>query len=360
MQSVAERLELSENFLWRVHSLVKSGKAYTSFKIPKRSGKSRIIHKPVDELQYVQTLIKSRILNEAPPLPECVTAFREGVSIRDNALVHCNKAILVKFDLKDFFTSVSFTRVLGIFESLGFYENDARGLAYLTTIPTDQVKTSPGALLHFEKLKKQEIADEAVSVIRSAISMHRHIDFGDLAWECKELSMGAKKIKAAAQKNKVLKRRGLPQGAPTSPQLANLAGKRMDLRLSGLADSLGFQYTRYADDLSFSSDDARAKTNVLARLVDEIVRDCGFVLNESKTSFMRAPATMQTTGLIVNGTQPRVRRQIVRRVRAMVHQYRVGSLAEDEVSRLKGYLSFIRMVNPAQAEKLETDLPENW
>ena len=63
----------------------------------------------LEKLFYVQRLIKSHVLDEAPPTASCVMAFREGLSIRDTAQVPCNKAILVKFDFKDFFPSISFS-----------------------------------------------------------------------------------------------------------------------------------------------------------------------------------------------------------------------------------------------------------
>jgi hypothetical protein len=202
MQNISERLELSEKFLWHSYSLVRSGRGYTTFEIPKKSGESRVIHKPVDDLHYVQTLIKSRILDEAPPPPDCVTAFREGMSIRDNASVHCDKAVLVKFDLKDFFPSVSFSRVKGIFESLGFCGDDARGLAYLATIETDQVEDSPSSLVYFERLQKEGIASHSVENLRWVASIlyggiEDGIDHGDLHWQAKELSEAASNIKEA-------------------------------------------------------------------------------------------------------------------------------------------------------------------
>jgi len=362
MEIISERLGLSENFLWHAYSLSRSGKGYTAFEIPKRSGGFRNIHKPVDKLFYVQSLIKCNILDSAPSPPDCVTAFRKGFSIRDNALIHCKKVILVKFDLKDFFPSISFTRVKTIFEELGFHESDAKGLAYLTTIQTDSIDNifSESALVYFQQQRINNITDEFINHIRSEASqkrsaMHEGLDFGDLGWEADCLLEEADRIDKE-RKIRPLKRRGLPQGAPTSPQLANLAARRLDARLQGLAEHLGFQYTRYADDLTFSSNDTRAKTNVLRRLVELIVKDCGFTINPSKTSFMRAPATRQTTGLIVNDDRPRVRRSTIRRVRAMIHQERLGILAQDQSVRLKGYLSFIKMVNADQAKKLELGL----
>jgi len=359
MEILSERLGVSKGLLWHAYSLARRGNGYTTFEIPKRSGGSRKIHKPVESLLWVQRLIKLHILDDAPAPADCVTAFRKGRSIADNARVHCDKSVLVKFDLKDFFPSISFTRVTGIFKSLGFNEREAKGLAYLTTIQLDSIEESPSVLLHYERLRAQEISEAYVEHLRHEARQKRSalehgIDFGDLGWEANELFDDAKRIENDCRQ-KQLKRRGLPQGAPTSPQLANLAGMRLDARLSGLAKLLGFQYTRYADDLTFSSNDPRAKTNALARLVAKIVKESGFEMNPTKTCFMRAPATRQTTGLVVNDTVPRVRRRTIRKVRAMLHQKKMGKLEGNQTYKLAGFLSFIRMINPEQADRLEED-----
>lgn len=356
MKTLSEVLEINEKALWHLLSLIRKRRAYTTFEIPKRTGGTRKIDKPIELLQHVQRLIKDKILNEAPDLPVCVTAFRPGLSIRDNANPHCNKAILAKFDLKDFFPSVSFTRVIGIFKSFGFHETDAKGLAYLTTIQLEPTEENPSVLLHYERLRSQDISESYINHLRSEAGwklrgMEHGIDFGDLKWEAHELIRDAKLMENERHR-KPLPRRGLPQGAPTSPQLANLAARRLDSRLSGLARSLGFDYTRYADDLSFSSSDQKAKANVLKWAVERVVTESGFVLNSAKTSIMRAPATRQTTGLVVNGAAPRVKRSTIRRVRAMLHQKNLGRLSDNQTLRLAGYMSYIRMINNEQADSL--------
>jgi hypothetical protein len=114
---------------------------------------------------------------------------------------------------------------------------------------------------------------------------------------------------------------------------------------------MGFQFTRYADDLAFSSDDPMAKVDRLAAAVNEIVRDCGFELNDRKTVVMRSPASRRVTGLTVSGPKPRVPRATMRKIRAMIHQSeRDPNFANAE--QLKGFLSFVSMVNPEQLAQL--------
>jgi hypothetical protein len=272
---------------------------YKTFPLPKKGGGVRFIHAPCRALAFVQQRIKARLLDPAPVHDECVSAFRAGLSIVDHAKPHCGKAVVIKMDLKDFFPSVTFHKVESVFRGLKIDGALSTQLALLTTT----------------WLKADAESSETEESLPSE---------GE---------------------------RALPQGAPTSPQLANMAARRLDLRLLGLSKRLGFKYSRYADDLTFSSDDTKAKVNVLLRLVEQIVTDCKFQLNPNKTRVMRAPATQRVTGLIVGGEVPRVPRATMRRVRAMLHQQKIGRLGPEE-ERLAGYCAFVKMVNPGQLEKL--------
>jgi RNA-directed DNA polymerase len=90
----------------------------------------------------------------------------------------------------------------------------------------------------------------------------------------------------------------LPQGAPTSPDLANLAAVRLDHRLHGLADQRGFVYTRYADDLTFSGEGIEGSRT--RRAIEFIIRDSGFAPNERKTAYLSRATRQRVTGLVVN------------------------------------------------------------
>lgn len=118
---------------------------------------------------------------------------------------------------------------------------------------------------------------------------------------------------------------------------------------------MGFQFTRYADDLTFSSDDRMAKVDRLAAAVNEIVRDCGFELNDRKTVVMRSPAARRVTGLTVSGSEPRVPRATMRKIRAMIHKSQRDPKFSN-AEQLKGFLSFVSMVNPAQHARLTGEL----
>jgi len=152
----------------------------------------------------------------------------------------------------------------------------------------------------------------------------------------------------------------LPQGGPCSPLLANVAAKQMDLRLASLAESRKAVYSRYADDITFSSDDA--DLNSLIPAVDAIVSDCGYRLNRKKTLVMRSGHRQLVTGLVVN-RELNAPRELRRNLRAQIHGLKCALLngAEfDSISfeRAKGMAAFIHSVNPDGADGLRHSIKE--
>jgi RNA-directed DNA polymerase len=152
----------------------------------------------------------------------------------------------------------------------------------------------------------------------------------------------------------------LPQGAPTSPALSNLVCIRLDRRLTGLANSLGHTYSRYADDLTFSSDDGHLPA--ILPFIREILADEGFKVAEHKTHVYRESGRQLVNGLVVNQAINIDRRE-VRRLRAALHRFHTqGADAvffkskkptiQNHAKVLQGHLAFLKMVNPARAQSL--------
>jgi RNA-directed DNA polymerase len=135
----------------------------------------------------------------------------------------------------------------------------------------------------------------------------------------------------------------LPQGAPSSPKLANLACFRMDRRLSGLAAHRELIYTRYADDLSFSGPNVAALAKVKP-IIAQIVRDCGFRLNNEKTR-LRGPSRARTiTGLVLSADAAGIGRRRLRELRARIHWIHTSGDAA-ALASLQGWLDFISDVD---------------
>lgn len=145
----------------------------------------------------------------------------------------------------------------------------------------------------------------------------------------------------------------LPQGAPTSPMLANIVCMKLDRRLNGLAQKIGADYTRYADDLSFSGPE-----NIInfIPVIRKIIAEEGFQLSLPKLRIHRKGARQDVTGLTVN-EQVSIPRAIRRRLRAAVHRVELGKDPfwkgqEMEMQSLKGHLSYLASVHPEQAEEM--------
>jgi RNA-directed DNA polymerase len=148
--------------------------------------------------------------------------------------------------------------------------------------------------------------------------------------------------------------RHLVQGAPTSPALANLVAWRLDRRLTGLAAKYGFSYTRYADDLTFSGDDAAVVGRLITN-VKRIVADERFILNDAKTHVARRARRQVVTGLVVND-QVGTPRQLRRRLRAILHNAQRGAQPLPAYSSIRGLVAFVNAVNPGHAAPLRAAL----
>ena len=151
----------------------------------------------------------------------------------------------------------------------------------------------------------------------------------------------------------------LPQGAPTSPAIANLICRKLDTRLNGLAKKFVANYSRYADDLTFSGDlPFKAALHHFLPMLRKIVSNERFRLNKDKIRFARASASQIVTGLVVNQNVnlPRKERK---RLRAVLHQAEahglptVRNVATSHVKEaLQGKLAFAQFINPQSAKSL--------
>ncbi len=143
----------------------------------------------------------------------------------------------------------------------------------------------------------------------------------------------------------------LPQGAPTSPRLANVVNYRMDARLAGLGVRLGAAYTRYADDLTFSfAQDDRPATHKLIRGVKRIVGDSGYMLHQGRKLRIRRRHQRQlVTGLVVN-TGVALPRRVRRRLRAVEHHMKTGRPATLTAAQMAGWAALRKMVEQQGAQ----------
>lgn len=277
---------------------------YRRFYIPKKTGGQRLISTPMPRLKDAQYWVLGNILEKIPVHP-CAHGFVAKHSIVTNAAVHTGTDVVVNCDLENFFPTISYRRVRGLFRALGYSEQVATLLALLCTEPeVDRVES-----------------DGETYFIASS---ERH----------------------------------LPQGAPSSPLLTNILCRRLDKRLSRLAETLGFSYSRYADDLTFSgSGEAREKVGKLLRKTDGIVAHEGFRINRDKTRVRRRGRRQEVTGIVVN-ERLAVNRENLRRMRAVLFQLEKDGLrgqrwgrGGDVISALEGYAHFVAQVDPAKGRR---------
>jgi RNA-directed DNA polymerase len=285
------------------HRDVDTGSHYRSWKVPKRSGGERTITAPLPKLKELQ---RWALRNYFERLPVHGTAhgFLPGRSVLTNALAHADADVVVKLDVKDFFHTIGWRRVKGLLRKAGVAEPVAILLALLST-------EAPRQLLEF---RGQTV----------------HVAVGP---------------------------RVLPQGAPTSPAITNALCLRLDKRLAALAAELGFTYTRYADDLTFSFRKTEARRRpalgILVEKVKAILKSEGFVLHAKKTQVLRRGAAQRVTGLTVNGAGPevpaaRVSREALRTLRAAIHNRKKGKPYREGESRahLMGLAAWVHMSDP--------------
>lgn len=237
------------------------GKKYTTFKILKKSGDSREISAPVEGLKSIQRKL-AVVLNDIYPSPSYVQGFVKDGSILKNANPHVGRRVVLNFDLKDYFPSITSNRIIGLFRAKPFCFNN-------------------------------EVASTLAGLL------------------CNDGS--------------------IPQGAPTSPIMSNMICFRMDKQLCALGKRERITYTRYADDITFSTSRRRMPESILKRTEGGVPTELGgelikiissnyFDINPRKTRVSFGVKSKYVTGVKVN-EKPNLSKKFIREVRSMLHAW---------------------------------------
>ncbi len=297
---------------------------YQRFQMTKKTGGTRLISAPMPRLKLAQYWVLSNIL-EPLALHDAAHGFVRTRSIVTNAAPHVGKDIVINLDLKNFFPTISYPRVKGMFKALGYSEHIATVLALLCTEANTQ-----------------------------------EVELDSQSWF---VSNGE---------------RFLPQGAPTSPNISNIICRKLDARLQGMAKKLGFTYTRYADDVTFSAssnkgDDINPQNiddSIVKKLLwrcHSIIKDEGFIVHPEKTRIMRKHKKQEVTGVVVNNNLS-VDRKTLKRFRALLHQidksglegkhwaHRSHNSSSNLLCSIEGYANFVAMVNPSKGIPLQKQI----
>jgi hypothetical protein len=158
----------------------------------------------------------------------------------------------------------------------------------------------------------------------------------------------------------------LPQGAPTSPALANLCSYRIDCRLHRLAKAVGAEYTRYADDLAFSSNEATFERRIepLSTRIAAILMEEGFAVNHRKTRVMRQGVRQYLAGVVANQHLNVIRADFDRLKATLTNCVRLGPETQNRDAHprfrahLEGRVGFVEMINPARGKRLRALLQD--
>jgi RNA-directed DNA polymerase len=279
--------------------------------IPKGNGKYRLLEEPKPRLKAIQRQLLREVI-DLIPTHDAAHGFVAGRSPVTAMKPHVGQRLVLRLDIADFFGSVTAARVFGIFRTCGYPE----GVAHtLTGLVTNRLPNH----LRTEQLRKTG-TDSIPTRVRDA---------------------------------------HLPQGAPTSPALATLAALGIDRRMTGLAAAFDAVYTRYADDLLFSGGMSllRGRGRFL-ELADEVVRDEGFRLQDSKTAVMTAAGRQRALGLVVNA-KTNVPRCDYDALRATLHNCVVhgpatqqGDVVANYQAHLRGRVGWVAQANPERGAKL--------
>ena len=214
-------------------------KSYKEFRIPKKSGGFRVISAPKNLLKSFLTYT-NRILQAFYEAPDYVTGFVPEKSVVDNAERHIGMNYVFNTDLKDFFPSISKSRVWATLKHPPFNFNDT-------------------------------IADAIAGLCCTDIIVD-----GEM-------------------------RRALPQGSPCSPILTNIVCRNLDRKLYKLAKKYNLRYSRYADDITFSSNrNVFLKDGDFQKELVDIITGQNFSINEKKTRVQKKNQRQEVTGLIVS------------------------------------------------------------
>jgi hypothetical protein len=280
----------------------------------------RLLEVPAPRLRRVQRVLLDRVLGLIPA-HGAAHGFVPGRSALSGARHHVGQAVVLTLDLSAFFATVTAGRVYAVARAAGYPEPVAHCLAGLCTTAT------PVAVI---------AAMPPGGSPEQRAHLRRHLAAGHL-----------------------------PQGAATSPQLANLAAFRLDARLSGYAVAAGASYTRYADDLTLSGGRrVRGRADAIVATVSRIAADEGFRLNVAKTRVRHRGERQQVTGIVVN-EQPNLPRGDYDRLKAILfNAVRAGPAGQnrdavtDFRAHLVGRVSWCEQVSPDRGRRLRALLDQ--
>lgn len=267
--------------------IVRSPHTYKVYTIPKKTGGERVIAQPAKETKYLQRWLITNLFS-ALPIHDSATAYKVDASIKKNAAAHIENPYLSKFDFRNFFPSIG--------------ESDL--------------------IAHFTKHLGTRLCE---------------VDIQHVARLCSFIAKGSKV-------------RSLSVGAPSSPLLSNSIMYEFDTMISAWCRKNGLAYTRYADDLTFSTKTKGIASEIEA-MICEVTSSLAYpklALNRKKTVHLSKKYQRRVTGIIINNSgQLSIGRERKRAISSLIHRHSIQLLTLEETYHLQGLLGFANDIEPA-------------
>lgn len=303
LRHLAHAADVDYGFLRAVASRA-NDEPYRTFRIRKRSHEGgrrrfRVIAVPSPALMKVQRWITHRILAHAYPHSASV-AFSKGNRLVDAAGPHCQAKWIIKIDVSNFFESISEIAAYNVFRCLGYQP--------LISFEMTRICTRMGVRTRYRARKRWIAYDEERTIHRYTTDRMGH----------------------------------LPQGAPTSPMLANLAVREMDDIISQIAAKYGLIYTRYADDITLSTKRTafgRKRSREVIGKIYKIMSEFGLSPNLAKTRLLSPGARKIVLGLLVDEKAPRLPRDFRNLMRQHLYYLRHPQVGPAKHAAKKGFSS---------------------
>ena len=294
--------ELAKIFLvpeTKIHNWIKTAPIrYKVYDIKKRNGENgerRTIAQPAKNSKLLQQIVIEDYLSSLP-IHDCVMAYKKGIGIKDNAEMHKKNQYLLKMDFKNFFHSI---------------------------VPDDLIKHVEKHKIKIEKLSKEDIF-----VLERLFFWHDRKD--------KQFKMSI--------------------GAPSSPFLSNTILYEFDTKLSELAKKENVTYTRYADDLTLTTNEKEVLKS-FPKKIENILKEIEYpklIINNKKTLNFSKKYTRRITGLVItNDEKVSLGRDKKRKIKSLVYKFKERKLENKKYLQLKGWLAFAQDVEPSFYETLQ-------
>lgn len=283
---MADKFGLSPDFVQKTISF--APRSYKRFEISKKNGQKRTVYQPARKVKLLQSFVSDEIIKRFPLHP-AVFSYREGLSIRDNAEQHRRNNYLLRLDFRNFFESIEIKDVIQFFIC--------------------NVKNAPFVLSHDDILLLSQLC-------------------------CFRADDGKLRVVI---------------GAPSSPSIANAILYDFDVEVFDHCKSQGIIYTRYADDLYFSTN----HQNLLSKIPEFVSRVLSqtssprLMINEKKTYHTSKKHRRIVTGLtITSENRISIGRDRKREIRTLVFKCISNSIDIDKKEYLRGLLSYVSSVDP--------------